>query len=243
MLVKTKGIDSTRFNLVLDHVQENCLKIQPEVENSIDEQIIPAKTKYSGIRQYNPQKPVKWGFKNFVRAGKSGMIYDLFIYTGPISATQKCTGEYVVLRLCKTLPRVQNYKLFFDNWFSSLPLCIKLKDLGIFSTATVRTDCLKKCPLATDKALMKEGKGSSSYQCDTNSGVTVHKWFDNKYVHLCSNHSNPCEMSTVERWDKVERKHVNCLPKHSQRIWTSPWMVLTWLICLISVYCTNIEAK
>jgi len=56
---------------VLDHVPGNCLSIQPEVVQSIDEQIIPAKTKYSGIRQYNPKKPVKWGFKNFVRAGAS----------------------------------------------------------------------------------------------------------------------------------------------------------------------------
>ena len=41
---------------VLDHVRQNYLQIEPEQDNSIDEQIIPAKTKYSGIRQYNPKK-------------------------------------------------------------------------------------------------------------------------------------------------------------------------------------------
>ena len=44
-------------------MRNNCRTIKPEIENSIDEQIIPAKTKYSGIKQYNPKKPVKWGFK------------------------------------------------------------------------------------------------------------------------------------------------------------------------------------
>ena len=47
---------------VIDHVRNNCCTIKQEIENSIkqeiensvDEQIIPAKTKYSGIRQYNP---------------------------------------------------------------------------------------------------------------------------------------------------------------------------------------------
>ena len=34
--------------------QEIENSIKQEIENSIDEQIIPAKTKYSGIRQYNP---------------------------------------------------------------------------------------------------------------------------------------------------------------------------------------------
>ena len=48
---------------VLDHVRNNCTTIEPEIEQSIDEQIIPAKTKYGGIRQYNPKKPMKWGFK------------------------------------------------------------------------------------------------------------------------------------------------------------------------------------
>ena len=78
---KNKGNRLYKIQPVFDHVQENCLKIQSEVENSIDEQIILAKTKYSSIWQYSPRKPVKWGFKNFVRAGMSGMIYDFFLYT------------------------------------------------------------------------------------------------------------------------------------------------------------------
>ena len=63
---------------LLEHVRNNCIEIEPEQEHSIDEQIIPAKTKYSGIRQYNSKKPVKWEFKNFVRAGSSGITYNFF---------------------------------------------------------------------------------------------------------------------------------------------------------------------
>lgn len=120
---------------------------------------------------------------------------------------------------------------------------MKLKDLGILATAPVRTDRLKKYPLPTDKALMKEGKGSSSYQCDTNSGVTVLKWFDNKCVHLCSNHSNPCEMSTVERWDKVERKHVKIACPNTVKEYNESMGGVDLVDMLISVYRTNIKAK
>jgi hypothetical protein len=67
---------------VIDIVREQCLKVSPEESHSVDEQIIPAKTKFSGIRQCNPKKPVKWGFKNLVRAGASGFMYDFFIYAG-----------------------------------------------------------------------------------------------------------------------------------------------------------------
>ena len=66
---------------VLSMVRENCTKIEPEVNQSINEQIIPAKTSHSGVRQYNPKKPKKWGFKNFMRAGENGIMYGfLFIF-------------------------------------------------------------------------------------------------------------------------------------------------------------------
>lgn len=42
-------------------VRKQCLKTIPEESHSVDEQIIPAKTRYSGIRQYNPQKACKVG--------------------------------------------------------------------------------------------------------------------------------------------------------------------------------------
>ena len=59
---ENKGNKLYKFQLVLDHVQENCIVLRPEIEHSIDEQIIPVKTFYSGIRQCNAKKPVTWGF-------------------------------------------------------------------------------------------------------------------------------------------------------------------------------------
>ena len=63
---------------VTEAVRDNCQKTEPEPIHSIDEQIIPTKTKDSGIRQYNLQKPKKWDFRMFVRAGQSGIMYDFF---------------------------------------------------------------------------------------------------------------------------------------------------------------------
>ena len=90
---------------VLNMVRENCTKIEPEVNQSIDEQIIPAKTSHSGIRQYNPKKPKKWGFKNFVRAGEGGIRYDFFLYSGSTSKL-KCTASNVVMKLLETLQTI-----------------------------------------------------------------------------------------------------------------------------------------
>ena len=196
---------------IMEHVRNNCIEIEPEQEHSIDEQIIPAKNKYSGIRQYNPRKPVKWGFKNFVRAGSSGITYDFFLYTGKVKDT-KVTGSYVVERLLETLPRMKNFKVFFDNWFSSIPLCLVLKRSGYLVTATLRADRSKNCPLPAEKDLKKGGRGSHSFRTDANSGITVTKWYDNKCVQLISNHCDPQETNKIKRWDRRSRTYIeiNC---------------------------------
>ena len=132
-------------------VQANCLKVEPEKVMSIDEQIIPANIRKSGIRQYNPKNPVKWGFKMFVRAGASGVMYDFFLYSrkGSVGA-ENCLLEESVMRSVKHLPQYKNYTLCFDNWFTTIYLLIKLKALGITTLGTMRLNRLQKCPFETD---------------------------------------------------------------------------------------------
>lgn len=47
---------------VSDAVHNDCIKIEQERDQSADEQIIPDKTKHSGIRQYMPKKNPQMGF-------------------------------------------------------------------------------------------------------------------------------------------------------------------------------------
>ena len=122
---------------IINAVREECIKVEPEEYHSVDGQIIPSKTKYSVFRQYNPKKPKKWGFKNLVRAGASGFMYDFYIYEGKSKATEKGT-EYekliksaqVVAIVALHLPNHENHKLFFDNWFSTLELMLFLSEKG-----------------------------------------------------------------------------------------------------------------
>ena len=71
----------------------------------VDKQIIPAKTRWSRRRLYNPQKPVKWGFKMFVRAGASWMTYNFFLYSckGGVGS-ENCSSEGSIMQLVKHLP-------------------------------------------------------------------------------------------------------------------------------------------
>ena len=66
-------------------VQEKFVKKDPEEYNLVDKQIIPLQKKYSSLRQYNPKKLKKRGFKNLVPAGMPGFMYDFFVYDGTTS--------------------------------------------------------------------------------------------------------------------------------------------------------------
>lgn len=110
---------------MVDHFQKKFREIPKEQHLCVDEQIVPYKGN-SLLRQYNPKKPKKWGYKIFALCDTKGLIYDFEIYTGSIKAVDGFpdlgASSNIVLKLAETIPRDKNYLLFFDNWFSSLPL-------------------------------------------------------------------------------------------------------------------------
>ena len=102
---------------LLDMLQTKCRKHPQEECHAVDEQIIPTKSR-SGIRQYLPNKPHKWGIKVWARCGVSGMLYDFEVYTGkaPPSSLDKEYGKVgaVVVRLMEHLPKSVGHKVYME---------------------------------------------------------------------------------------------------------------------------------
>ena len=221
--VNNDNVDATdklaKIRPIIKAIRDECVKVEPEEHHSVDEQVIPSKTSFSSIRQYNPKKPKKWGFKNLVRAGASGYMYDFYVYDGK-SSTDDVSEKFnhlqksaqVVARLCQDLPGHQNFKVFFDNWFTTLDLLHYLKAEGILAVGTIRANRLQQCPIDTSKDLQKLGRGSMDYRCDANSGIIIVKWVDNSVVQLTSNFIGIEPMSEITRWCKKEkvRKQIPC---------------------------------
>lgn len=230
---------------LLNIIRRNFLKIEPERDQAIDEQIIPAKTKRSGgIRQYNPRKIHKWGFKNQVRAGKSGFMYDFFLYSGKHSTgSDNCGSMNTVLRLVSDLPQNRGYRLFFDNWFCTLSLMLQLQSMGILCTATIRSNRLGSCSLSSDADLKARGRGSFDFRTDRNSGIHVLKWMDNKCVVLASTFAGVSCSNTVERWNGKEKTHVQVQQPNIVAGYNSSMGGVDLADMLISLYRTTIISK
>jgi len=228
----TKNLPSTdkdydklfKVRSVIESLKEKCRQISQEECHSVDEQIIPTKSRTS-LQQYLPNKPNKWGIKVWARCGVSGMLYDFEVYTGKSNKTKTkpelLMGGNVVYRLTRTLPRNVNYKVFFDNFFSSIPLMSCLKNDGFWAVATIRNDQLKgaqnhlqsekelKKSLQSEKELKKSGRGSFDYVVEANSGTTVVRWFDNGLVQMLSNYVGNDLSLPAHRWSKKEGRFIN----------------------------------
>ena len=62
---------------LLEHVRNNCHRIEPEVRQCVDESMIKYKGR-SHFRRYVPKKPIRWSFK-VITCGISGIVYDFLI--------------------------------------------------------------------------------------------------------------------------------------------------------------------
>lgn len=194
----------------LNHIRNVCIKINQEEEQHINEEVIPFK-RVSLLHQDLPPKPVKLGFKIISRCGLSGMIYDFFIYDGKTPTVTDSTGfqpSDMVIKLCETLPKHMNFKLYLNNFYNFLELQVKLKAMGILTVGTIRQNRLRKCPLKSEKLLKKEGIGACDSVVDTNSGLVVTQWYDNKLVTLSSSHLGVEPLGVVKRWDGRAQKTI-----------------------------------
>ncbi|VDI39942.1 Hypothetical predicted protein [Mytilus galloprovincialis] len=81
-----KGDKLTRMRYLLDHVKEISQRLYfPHKDISVDERMVASKHKYSGIRQFIKDKPIRFGIKLWVLAcSVTGYTctWNFFVYLG-----------------------------------------------------------------------------------------------------------------------------------------------------------------
>ncbi|XP_065289748.1 piggyBac transposable element-derived protein 3-like [Dermacentor albipictus] len=198
---------------LLDAVRKRCLELPPTEKNSIDEQMIP----FTGrvvAKQFVRNKPNPEGVKVFVRCSSSGVAHDFEFYQGKGTGTSVehkhlGLGGSIVMRLTQHLPKLRNFKCYFDNYFTSITLLQELKEIGIWAIGTIRSNRLQGCPLKSEKALKKEGRGSMDASVTKSGDVTVVRWQDNGIVNIASTFVGVGEPTNVKRWSEASKKHVD----------------------------------
>ena len=174
---------------------------------SIDESMILYKGRHS-IKQYNPMKPIKRGYKLWVRADMDGYISKFDVYQGKTDTSSGDSednsteqefglGEQVVQTMTKDLFG-KYHQVYFDNFFTSIPLMEYLKANGVDACGTIRSH--RKCLPHDLRADSNMVRGEYDYRV-TKQGIVFYKWKDNISVFLVSNFHGT-EASAVSRTQK-----------------------------------------
>uniref|UniRef100_A0A6A7GCV3 PiggyBac transposable element-derived protein 3-like n=1 Tax=Hirondellea gigas TaxID=1518452 RepID=A0A6A7GCV3_9CRUS len=180
-------------------------------------------------------------------------MYDFIPYIGKINPVEDPNisdlqaSSNIVLYLAQNIPSHKNHLLFFDNWFTGVPLIDHLASRGIWCCGTVRDPSLPGISKEkkTDKALVKKGRGSyEKLVCqDTDHKLYYVKWCDNRIVNIVSLSTRASPITKVERYDSKQKKviEVSC-PDIIYRYNRSMGAVeLT--DCLIALYRINLRSK
>lgn len=183
----------------LDKLLQNYKQYyNPTKCQAIDESMVKYKGRVS-YKQYMPLKPIKRGYKIWVRADKEGYVCDFQIYTGKQEAgIETALGERVVHDMTAGLEG-KGYHVYFDNFFTTTNLMESLEKGGIYACGTVRSN-RKNLPknLASEKELQR---GEWDW-CSKNNKISCVRWKDKRVVQLLSVIHSPTACTVVQRKEK-----------------------------------------
>lgn len=192
---------------VIDSVRNVCLQLpRNNVSFSIDEQMIPFTGRCS-LRQYVKNKPRPVGLKNFLLTTSYGLVLDFEIYQGKSTRLGNFNlglGSNVVLRLIETLP--QNSSVYFDRYFTTIPLLETLSEMGVEGSGTILPNRIKGIKFESNDKL---NRGESIEHVSSDGKIVVVQWKDNKSIIMASTCTGIYPEHNLLRYSKHERQRIN----------------------------------
>lgn len=200
------------FKLLNKKFMENSFV---EDMHSIDEAMVPYYGRH-GCKQYIHGKPINYGFKLWVGSTRLGYLNWFEPYQGARTNISERYEEFgvgagVVLEYAQVLRQKwpdRKFHLFFDNFFTSIPLIEELTKENFFATGTVRENRLPGNNLINSKVLKKEKRGTYDYKKISNQNIIAVKWNDNSIVTLCSNFAGIEPVHVVKRYSQKEKRNI-----------------------------------
>ncbi|XP_069995618.1 piggyBac transposable element-derived protein 4 isoform X6 [Penaeus vannamei] len=176
-----------RIRPLIDHLNQQFQTCyNPSQIQAIGDCVI--KFKARNTKQFMPLKPLKRGYKVWVRADSNGYICQAEIFCGKDGKQ----GEKVLHKLTDSLID-KGYQIYADHFFSSVSVAKELLEKGIGYCGTIHQNRRKIPVLLHDKQLTR---GQADWAMDP-SGVSCTKWMDDRAVLIVSNMHNPSLITQI----------------------------------------------
>ena len=148
-------------------------------------------------------------YKNWVICSDDGYPYKVIPYQGKSESNREGPlGSRVVIELLDVRSDGVNYHdVYFDNFFTSLPLLKYLRTQEIHATGIVRANRLLEEPLPTPKEMQKKERGTTEVYSASN--VCVVQWVDNKVLLLASKHQTKELLNTCKGYNCTKKARLD----------------------------------
>lgn len=130
---------------IINHLQVIFKKFKAKEYICKDEQMVSFRG-WARTKQYNANKPKKWGYKLYVLCDDKGLVYNFEVHTGKIEVSPNqpdigASGD-IVSKLLENVEQNKGYKIGF----------IGVQD-GISLSGTIRNNRLTNCKMPNDNDL------------------------------------------------------------------------------------------
>lgn len=127
------------------------------------------------------------------------------------------------MRLFHEIPRNKFHKLYFDNYYTSIPVIGYLAQHDIHSLGIVRRNRIPRCkdPSEKDCNKMKRGESGKFFSDYEGTSISNVGWKDNKTVTFLSSFIGIEPVTMVSRFDKKKKEkiEVHCPAIITQYCW------------------------
>lgn len=153
-------------------------------------------------------KPIRYGYKIWCLCDDKGYLFNFSVYTGRSQRPTEPLGTNVVNNMISTIDSPSSYRLYFDNFFTSVPLLVNLRDKGFRATGTIRENRSLKAPLSTKSIMKKKKRGYYETCFSAEKNVCIVKWLDSAPVMIASNFEGPEPESSCTRYSVKDKKRI-----------------------------------
>lgn len=240
---KVRPIMNRVLNVLIEELPE------PEKRLCVDEQMIPFKGRLA-LKQYMKGKPNPWGIKVFFLCGESGMPYNFLAYQGKTTKLPEKYNQFglsgsVVMSLVEDRVMAHsNYRLFFDNYFTSSNLVQELLTKGIYCTGTVRANRVGSLPIKPNSELVKQGRGAMDGCTSSDNKLCLVRWNDNSLVTVLSSaYDWQTNLGQVKRYDNSTKAYVDVACPSAIIEYNKSMGGVDKLDFLLSLYRIHIKSK
>ena len=191
-----------KINPLLEFFKGRCKDLyQPRQNVAVDERIIKSRHR-SGMRQFNKDKPIRWGIKLWVLADSSnGYTVNFNVYIGRVAGQEVSAnglGYDVVMKLMNPYFH-QGYHLYVDNFYTSMTLFKDLFARGVGATGTIREYRRDFPENLKDIKVWAKGKARASIRWGRDPPCLALQWLDNKVVSTLTTIDNANVKKQVAR--------------------------------------------